>query len=311
MEGYRKLSVTETCDILIIGAGAAGMGAAISAEKSGAKRICVIEREHTPGGVLNQCLHSGFGLGYFKEELTGREYAEKITQAFSCTGANLYTDTMVTEIHADRTASLSSYGSFRKIHFSHCILASGCRERTLNSLLCGGTRPAGIFTAGTIQKAMNLCHYTVSDPVIILGTGDIGQIVARDLIKNGKTVLCMIEQNAFPGGMLRNRRDCIEKYQIPVITGSTITSVFGDKRITGVEITNLKTGEKSVLECASLITALGLIPEQDLISPFLPKLPGWLTLAGNCSYVHDIVDSVSSEAEKIGETAAKRLLSST
>ena len=303
------MMITDSCDILIIGAGAAGMGAAIAARSAGAEKVYVVERDSAPGGVLNQCVHHGFGLGYYKEDLTGIEYARRTETVFESCGALLLTDTMAMQLNPDKTAVLSSFGRMQKISFAQCILASGCRERTIYSLPVAGTRPAGIFTAGTVQKALNVCHYDIADPVIILGTGDIGQVVARQLVTEGKNVLCMVEQNSMPGGMQRNRRECLEKYKIPVMTDSTITKIYGEKKITGVEITHLKTGEITFLPCAVLITALGLIPEQELISDFLEKdsLPDWLSLSGNCSFVHEIVDSVSAEAEKAGLSAAKKL----
>ena len=298
---------TEHCDIFIIGAGAAGMSAAIAARAAGAGKVIVAERDSSAGGVLNQCVHNGFGLGYFGEDLTGIEYASRLKALFKTCGAVLLTDTMVTELNPDRTALLSSADGLLKLSFSRCILAAGCRERTVYSLPAAGTRPSGIFTAGTVQKALNICHYDIEDPIVILGTGDIGQIVARQLVQRGKKILCMVEQNARPGGRAKNRKECIEEYKIPVITDSTVTKIFGEKKITGVEIKNLKTGDTSQMSCSVLITALGLIPERDLIPELWPELPEWLSLAGNCSHVHEIVDTVSLEAEKAGVLAAEKL----
>ena len=305
-----RAAPTDHYDILIIGAGAAGMGAAVSAMKNGARKVCVVERKDAPGGVLSQCVHHGFGLGYFKEDLTGQEYAGRIIKDFLSCGAELLTGTMVTDISPDRTAVLSSRGCLRTVSFEQCILATGCRERTIESLPTAGTRPAcGVMTAGRAQQLLNCYNADIGDDFLILGTGDIGQIVARQLIQQGKNVIAMVEQNEAPGGILRNRRECIEQYNIPVILHSTITKIYGEKRITGAEIIDLHSGSGQFWRCGTLITALGLIPERDLISPLTADgaLPSWLCLSGNCDYVHEIVDTVSLDAEIIGGNTARKL----
>lgn len=297
--------------LLIIGAGAAGVTAAVAAARAGADGICIVERDTCIGGVLNQCKHSGFGMGYFGEEMSGTEYANRLdgmlTQAIEG-GADieLRLGTMVIRITEDRHAFLASQGCYEEVAFEKCLLASGCRETTLQSLCVAGTRPEGIYTAGEAQKMLNIDGRDVGDNIVILGTGDIGQIMARHYLDAGKNVIAMIEKSDKAGGLERNRRDIIEKYNIPVILSSTIVEVMGDDRITAVKTRHLDTGEESIIECSTLITAMGLIPERDILDWDEKKqLPDWLTMCGNCDYVHDIVDSVSLQAERLAESFAK------
>lgn len=297
--------------LLIIGAGAAGVTAAVTAARAGITGICIVEREAGVGGVLNQCKHSGFGMGYYGEEMTGIEYANRLSEMLdkSCQeGADIEVrlGTMVTEITDDRRAFLSCEGQYEEVGFDRCILATGCRERTLQSLCIAGTRPEGIYTAGEAQRMLNIEGRDVGDDIIVLGTGDIGQIMTRHYLDAGKNVIAMIEKSSAAGGLERNRREIIEKYNVPVIMRSTIVEVFGDKRITAVKIRNLDTDEESIITCSTLITAMGLIPERDILDWSEEKqLPDWLYLCGNCDYVHDIVDSVSFQAEKLAMSLAK------
>lgn len=297
--------------LLVIGAGAAGVTAAVAAARAGADRICLVDRDSCIGGVLNQCKHSGFGVGYYGEEMSGTEYAKRLddmlTQAIDG-GADieLRLGTMVTKITENRHAFLASQGCYEEVAFEKCLLASGCRETTLQSLCVAGTRPEGIYTAGEAQKMLNIYSRDVGDDIVILGTGDIGQIMARHYLDEGKNVIAMIEKSDAAGGLERNRRNIIEKYDIPVVLRSTIVEVFGDSHITAVKVRNLDSGEENIIECSTLITAMGLIPERDILDWDEKKqLPDWLTMCGNCDYVHDIVDSVSLQAERLGVTLAK------
>lgn len=290
-------------DLLVIGGGAAGMSAALSAHESGVKSILVVERQGWLGGVLKQCLHNGFGLGYFKADCTGTEYAQKYIEKFSQAGINVMLDTMVIDLLPTKEAVISSENGVEKISFNKCVLATGCRERTIGSLSISGSRPSGVFTAGTAQKMVNISSLDVGDNIVILGTGDIGQIMARTFIQNGKNVIAMVEINDHPGGLKRNQINCIQAYNIPVIYSATIDRIVGKKRIEGVYVKHLDTGIREFMKCDTLISALGLIPERELLSDF-DIIPDWLYLCGNCDYVHDIVDSVTMQGEELGKRIA-------
>lgn len=295
----------EKYNLLIVGAGAAGIVTAISAKNNGIKNICVVDRNSRIGGVLNQCKHSGFGMGYFGTSLTGIEFSDRLQTMLNKANSQgekieLRLDTTVTEITRDKTAYLSSKDGYEELSFDRCVLATGCRETTIQSLMVAGTRPEGIMTAGEAQKLINIYNRDVGDNVVILGTGDIGQIIARHLIEQGKNVIAMIEKTNSPGGMERNRKEIIEKYNIPVITNTTVVEILGTERIEAVKARNLVTCEEQIINCNTLITAMGLVPEQDIIHSLKEKqLPHWITLCGNCDYVHEIVDSVCLESEKI------------
>ncbi|MBR3403577.1 MAG: FAD-dependent oxidoreductase [Parasporobacterium sp.] len=288
-------------DILIIGAGAAGMAAVLAAEKKGYQKILLAERKETPGGVLLQCTHRGFGLGYFREDLTGIEYADRFRRMLEKSCAKILNRTMVLQLYQDRTALLAGKDGLTRVCFEKCIMATGCRERTIQSLPVGGTRPSGIMTCGTAQKLMNIDKLEIGDEIVILGTGDVGQIVARDLIKKGRKVLAMIEQNDVPGGLKRNQEQCLKAFSIPVMLKTQITGICGSGRIEGVIVRHLDTEAEEFLPCRTLLTAIGMIPEREAAGKLLEgaSLPDWFYLVGNCDYVHDIVDSVTADAFKL------------
>ena len=294
-------------DLLIIGAGAAGLTAAVAASRKGAGSILVVDKAAKTGGILEQCLHTGFGSAFFGEKMTGVQYASRLKKMLTeCDGPiELSPGTTVLELRQDKTAVLSRYGEYYEVGFGRCILATGCRERTIQSLPVAGTRPEGIYTAGDAQARLNLYGEDIGDDIVILGTGDIGQIMARHYIEAGKNVIAMVEQADHAGGLEKNRRNIIEKYNIPLILNSTIVEIMGVGRIAGVKVRNLDTGEEQVIACSTLVTAMGLVPDRSLLAGFEADcknkegLPQWLTLLGNCDYVHDIVDSVCIEAEKM------------
>ena len=288
-------------DILIIGAGAAGMAAVLAAEKKGYQKILLAERKETPGGILLQCTHQGFGLGYFREDLTGIEYADRFRRMLEKSCAKILNRTMVLQLYQDRTALLAGKDGLTRVCFEKCIMATGCRERTIQSLPVGGTRPSGIMTCGTAQKLMNIDKLEIGDEIVILGTGDVGQIVARDLIKKGRKVLAMIEQNDVPGGLKRNQEQCLKAFSIPVMLKTQITGICGSGRIEGVIVRHLDTEAEEFLPCRTLLTAIGMIPEREAAGKLLEgaSLPDWFYLVGNCDYVHDIVDSVTADAFKL------------
>lgn len=298
----------ERFDLLVVGGGAAGMAAALAADRAGA-RVLLAEQEDALGGILNQCIHRGFGLGYFGEDLTGPAYAARFRERVAGSGVQVRLGTAVLRLEPDKTALLSGPGGLERVGFARCILAAGCRETPLGTLPVAGTRPAGIFTAGQAQRLVNLGHYGIGDEIVILGSGDIGQIMARRFTLCGKRVVALVEQREALGGMLRNRRDCVEAYRIPVLLRATVDEVLGQGRITGVMVRHLDTGARERLRCDTLVTALGLVPERSLAEPLEREggRPGWLRLCGNCDYVHEIVDSVTVQAETLGAGLAGAL----
>ena len=286
----------EHFDFLVTGGGAAGLSAALSAARSG-RRVLLVEGEPQLGGILNQCLHQGFGEG-----LTGPTYARCLIDQVEHSGVCVRTGTFALGIDPDRTALLSSREGLQRVSFHQCILATGCRERTVASLATAGSRPAGIFTAGTAQKLMNMGHYDIGNNIVILGSGDVGQIMARQLTLAGKRVVAVIEQKPRLGGLPRNRRECLEAFHIPVILRATADEILGEGRIRGVMVRDLPTGRRRELACDTLLTALGLIPDRELCRSLAGDgpLPSWLRLCGNCDYVHDVADSVIKEAASLG-----------
>lgn len=290
-------------ELLIVGAGAAGMTAALSAWASGCRDILLVDRRETPGGILPQCLHEGFGLTRYGAELTGPEYAQRIARRLEQTRVRLALGTEVLTVAGDKTAVLSSRRGLTEIRFDRLILASGCREKSIGSLPLAGTRPAGIFTAGLAQEMMNLRGQDPGKEILILGSGDLGLIMARQFALAGKHVIAVVEKEAHCGGMARNVRRCIEPYQIPMLFRTTVSAIHGTGRICGVTLRNLDSGTEKLLPCDTLITALGLIPERELVRGLGD--PDWLFLAGNCRRVHDLVDSAVAEAERIGREAVR------
>ena len=294
-----------TCDIFIAGAGAAGMAAALSACAAGAD-VLLAEQDAQPGGILNRCIHHGFGLGYFGEDLTGREYAARFRARLAGSAVRLRTGTTVLSISEDRTALLSSADGLTLVRFRACILAAGSIERNLSSVPVVGTRPAGVLTAGCLQGMLNCgSHAEIGDRIVILGSGNVGQIMARQLAQSGKTILAMIEQNDHPGGLARNHRECIAAYHIPLRLHSTVTEIHGTERISAVTVKDLRSGETELMECDTMITALGLLPDRSLVSHLRKdgSFPDWLRLCGNCDLIYDIVDSLTVRAEQTGAEA--------
>lgn len=297
-------------DLVVVGGGAAGMAAALAAESSGAEKILLADRNPRLGGILPQCIHSGFGQGYFGEDLTGPEYAGRFEKRIRSSSVEILTDTTVLSISPDHRLVLSgkTCGLF-SVHASAVILATGCRERPVGSLPVSGTRPSGIFSAGAAQKLVNLHHCDLGNDIVILGSGDIGLIMARRFTLLGKNVIGIIEKNAECGGMKRNRVNCLEAFHIPLFTDSVITAIHGYPRITGVTVKNLRTGTDRLFSCDTLITAVGLIPERELIRPLLEPhsghLPEWIRLCGNCEHVHEIVDAATKQAETVGRMTAR------
>lgn len=318
-------------DVTVIGGGPAGLAAAIEADKNGAK-VLLIEREARLGGILKQCIHDGFGLVRFGERLTGPEYAERFMQEFTDLGIEAKTLTFVTQI--DRTSegfalTLVSRDGLSKVLTQTLIFATGCRERTAKQVFIHGTRPAGVFTAGTAQNFVNLCGVMPTRKCVILGSGDIGLIMARRLTLEGAEVLGVYEIQPTPSGLTRNIHQCLHDYNIPLHLSHTVTRVFGHDRLTAVEVAQVDEsfrpidGTQQIIDCDALILSVGLIPENELaenigvqIDPLtkgpicdqhLQTLHDGIYSCGNALHVNDLVDYVSESGEIAGRHAAKWL----
>lgn len=275
----------EHADILIIGAGAAGIAAAKGAWEAGCRSILLVDRKKRMGGVLRQCTHRGFG-----RELTGPEYTDELLKAFP-QGITFRGDTTVLSLSEDRTAALSGG---RSVRFHQLVLATGCREIPMGALPIVGTRPGGIYTAGQMQEMMNLHGHIPEGPAVILGSGDLGLILAKQLAEQGISVT-LVEQKPHCGGMARNQR-CLQEFPIRLICGATLSQVFGEKWIEGV-----MTSGGMLLSCKTLLIAAGLRPERELLYGL--GNPHWLHLCGNCNAVHSMVESVIHEGKHAGITA--------
>ncbi len=288
----------ERTELLIIGAGAAGISAACAAWDAGCRDLVLVDRNERPGGVLPQCLHEGFGLAAFGQELSGPAYAERLTAALSRTGVRFLPCREVLAVTKEKTAVLSGGGAVEEIRFERLILAAGSRERAAGSLSLAGTRPAGVFTAGQAQEMINLRHWHLGRRVVILGSGDLGMIMARRFTLEGAQVLAVLEQNARYGGLARNYHRCIRAHAIPILYRRTVREIHGMPRITGVTVENLDSGERQLLPCDTLVTAVGLLPERELIRGLEGE--AWLSLAGNCSRIHELADSAAAEGAQAG-----------
>lgn len=298
----------EKVDLLVVGGGAAGMSAALSAAGVGPVSVLLADREERLGGILPQCVHHGFGLGYFHQDLTGPEYAGRIIARMEGAAVSVRLGTTVLSLSQRRTAELSGPRGYERVAFRRLILAAGCREIPIGTLPVTGTRPAGVFTAGEAQRMINLRRWRPGRTVLVLGSGDLGLIIARRFVLEGCQVLGVVEQKGSCGGMVRNYRTCLLEHHIPLITKATVTRLHGEGRLTGVTLRHLDSGKEEQVACDTLVTALGLIPERELLAGLGGKLPGWASLCGNCDYVHDIVDAVTTQAEELGRQVGLELL---
>ena len=315
------------CDLIIIGGGPAGLAAAVAAKDAGIEDILVVEREDETGGILNQCIHNGFGLHTFKEELTGPEYAERFIRMAQERKIVCLTGTMVIDVSEDKTVTMvSRERGLETIRAGAVILAMGCRERPRGALNIPGTRPAGIFTAGTAQKMVNIEGKLPGREVVILGSGDIGLIMARRMTLEGAKVHLVAELMPYSGGLRRNIVQCLEDYDIPLKLSHTVVDILGKSRVEGVVIAEVDEkgkpikGTEETYPCDTLLLSCGLIPENELSrqagvemntvtgGPLVNEsletsVPG-IFAAGNVLHVHDLVDYVSEEAARAGRCAA-------
>ncbi len=315
-------------DLVIIGGGPAGMSAAIAAYESGIRDILIIERDEKLGGILQQCIHNGFGLHKFGEELTGPEYAWKYEKKVKELGIEYKCSTMVLDLSEDKviTATNAQEGIFQ-IQAKTVILAMGCRERAKGALNIAGSRPAGIYSAGTAQKYVNMKGYMPGKNVVILGSGDIGLIMARRMTLEGAKVHAVCELMPYSGGLARNIEQCLNDFNIPLKLSHTVVEIHGKDRVEGVTIAQVDENKKPIattreyIPCDTLLLSVGLIPENELskeagvsLSPITngatvdqdrqTSIPG-VYACGNVLHVHDLVDFVSEEAEIAGKAAAE------
>lgn len=323
------MSTIEQRDAIVIGGGPAGLAAALSLTRNGVRDVLILEREERLGGILRQCIHDGFGLTRFRESMSGPEYAARFIAEIEAAGIEYVTETTVTDLTGDRMVTAFSRDGMKRYQAKVVILAMGCRERTRGALGIPGDRPVGVYTAGVAQAYVNLHNRMVGKRVVILGSGDIGLIMARRLTLEGAKVLAVFELMPYASGLPRNVEQCLNDYGIPLFTSHTVTRINGRPRLESATVAPLDenrvpdASREQVWECDCLILSVGLIPENELsraagveINPhtrgpvvdenFETSVPG-IFAAGNVLHVHDLVDFVSLEAERMAAAAANHV----
>ena len=317
------------CEVAIIGAGPAGLSAAVAARKEGAQDVLLIERDQSLGGILQQCIHPGFGLSYFNEELTGPEYVGRFIDEVKELGVRTLLDSMVLELVPEENAVYcvnTQYGMTR-VTAKSIVLAMGCRERTRAAIKVPGTRPAGIYNAGAAQRLINRQNIMVGKEVVILGSGDIGMIMARRMTLEGAKVKAVVELNDFLAGLTRNKVQCLDDFGIPLLFGHTVTQIVGKNRVEGVYVAKVDenkvpvAGTEEFIPCDTLLVSVGLIPENELtkkaeikmspltngpeVNQYMQSSAKCVFACGNVVHVNDRADNVTVESLKAGSCAAK------
>lgn len=316
--------------LVIIGAGPAGLAAAVKAYDAGVKDILVLERESEPGGVLKQCIHNGFGLTRFGENLTGPEYADRFERAAYERGIEVRTGTTVTHVSPKKVVTCMDSSGVFDVEADAVVLAMGCRERSRGALSVPGTRPAGVYSAGTAQRYVNIKGWLPGRRVVIVGSGDIGLIMARRMTLEGAKVLCVCEIMPHSSGLKRNIVQCLDDFGIPLYLEHTVTEIEGTERVSGVTVAKVDAAKKPIpgtemhFDCDTVLYSVGLIPENELTErvgiALSPATKGAVVdsrrqteiegvfACGNVLHVHDLVDFVSEEAELAGAAAADFVL---
>ena len=316
-------------DVVVVGGGPAGLAAAVSAKQEGAEKVLIIERDNALGGILQQCIHPGFGLTRFKEELTGPEYYSKFTKQVEELGVTYLLNSMVLEVNTDEKKVIctnSEYGMVC-VQAKSIVLAMGCRERTRAGIVVPGTRPAGLYTAGSAQRLVNRQNIMVGKKVVILGSGDIGMIMARRMTLEGAEVVMVVELMDYLAGLTRNKVQCLDDFNIPLKLAHTITRIVGNNRVEGVYVAPVDENKKPIMEkeefvaCDTVLFSVGLIPENELskkaaieinrvtngpvVNQHMQTSKEGIFACGNVVHVNDLVDNVSAESEQAGKYAAR------
>ena len=317
------------CDVAVIGGGPAGLAAAIAAREEGARRVLIIERDNALGGILQQCIHPGFGLTRFKEELTGPEYYGRFVDKAKEAGVEYMLNTMVLEVNhaAGEIICTGSEFGMTVVQARSIVLAMGCRERTRAGIMVPGTRPAGLYTAGSAQRLVNRQNIMVGKKVVILGSGDIGMIMARRMTLEGAKVVMVVELMDYLAGLTRNRVQCLDDFGIPLKLAHTITRIEGNERVTGVWVAPVDEKKQPIadkaefVECDTVLFSVGLLPENELtrkagiamnpitngpaVNQYMQTSAPSVFACGNVVHVNDLVDNVSEESARAGKYAAR------